>query len=185
MTPTLSAALLPRAGRPPSSPACARRPAVLDRRPLAVKVDNDPAVVPQSGMGKADVVVESPKEACMARFTAIFQSQDAARIGSIRSARIVDKELPVIFDAILFSGGVEPVRQMLYQSEDLSDQVLEQARNGAAFFRDPNIRAPFNLFANTDTLEGRHSEGWNKAPEPTAAWVFSEGAPEAARRPRA
>ncbi len=181
MTPTLSAALLPRepgvsifTGLRPADPA------VLDRRPLAVKVDNDPAVVPQSGMNKADVVVESPKEACMTRFTAIFQSQDAARIGSIRSARIVDKELPVIFDAILaFSGGVEPVRQMLYKSEDLSDQILEQARNGAAFFRDPNIRVPFNLFANTDTLwKVATQKGWNKAPEPTAAWVFSEGAPE-------
>ena len=60
-------------------------PAVLERRPLAVKVDNDPAVIPQSGMGKADIVVESRKEGCLTRFTAIYQSQDAPKIGSVRS----------------------------------------------------------------------------------------------------
>jgi len=153
-------------------------PSVLNRRPLAVKVDNDLAVVPQSGMSKADIVVEHPKEGCMTRFTAIYQSQDAPRIGSIRSARIIDNELPVIFDAILaFSGSVEPVRQMIYKS-DIGSQVLEQARNGSAFYRDPNIRVPFNLFASTETLWNVATQrGWNVAPNPSAAWVFSEGAP--------
>ncbi len=153
-------------------------PTVLNRRPLAVKVDNDLAVVPQSGLSKADIVVEHPKEACMTRLTAIYQSQDAPRIGSIRSARIIDKELPVIFDAILaFSGSVEPVRQMIYKS-DIGGQVLEQARNGGAFYRDPNIRVPFNLFASTETLwKVATQRGWNVAPKPSAAWAFSEGAP--------
>jgi hypothetical protein len=154
-------------------------PSVLERRPIALKVDNDPAVVPQSGFSKADVVVEHPKEGCLTRMTAIYQSQDAPRVGSLRSARLVDVELPVIFDAIIaFSGAVEPVRQALYKS-DIGPQVLEQARNGAAFFRDPNIRVPFNLFANTATIWNIGSQrGWNNAPDPTAAWVFSEGAPE-------
>jgi hypothetical protein len=153
-------------------------PSVLERRPLAIKVDNDPAVVPQSGLNKADVVVEHPKERCMTRFTAIYQSQDSPRVGSIRSARIVDVELPVIFDAILgFSGSVEPVRQMIYKS-DIGKQVLEQARFGGAYFRDKNIRVPFNLFANTDTMwKVATQRGLNTPPKPTAAWVFSEGAP--------
>jgi len=153
-------------------------PSVLNRRPLAVKVDNDLAVVPQSGMSTADIVVEHPKEGCMTRFTVIYQSQDAPRIGSIRSARIIDKELPVIFDAILaFSGSVEPVRQMIYKS-DIGGQVLEQARNGSAFYRDPNIRVPFNLFTSTEILWNVATQrGWNVAPKPSAAWVFSEGAP--------
>ena len=153
-------------------------PAVLNRRPLAIKVDNEPEVVPQSGLNRADIVVEHPKERCMTRFTAIYQSQDAPRVGSIRSARIIDKELPVIFDAILgFSGSVEPVRQMIYKS-DIGGQVLEQARNGAAYFRDPNIRVPFNLFANTETLwKVATQKGMNTPPKPTGAWAFSEGAP--------
>lgn len=153
-------------------------PAVLDRRPLAIKVDNEPEVVPQTGLGKADVVVESSKERCMTRYTAIYQSQDAPRIGSIRSARLVDKELPVIFDAILsFSGAVEPVRQELLKS-DIGDHLLEQARSAGAFFRDPNIAIPFNVFASTAAQwKFAAQKGWNTVPNPTAAWVFSESAP--------
>ena len=152
-------------------------PTVLDRRPLAVKVDNDPAVVPQSGMGKADIVVETRKEGCLTRFTAIYQSQDAPKIGSIRSARLVDVELPVIFDAVLaYSGAVGPVQQKLSNS-DLGGQFILQG-SGGALFRDPNIAVPFNLFANTAAAwKWVAQRGWNTVPEPSAGWVFSEAAP--------
>ena len=152
-------------------------PAVLDRRPLAVKVDNDPAVIPQSGLGKADIVVESRKEGCLTRFTAIYQSQDAPKIGSVRSARLVDIELPVIFDAILaYSGASGPVQQKLSQS-DLGKQFLTQS-SGGALFRDPNIAVPFNLFANTAIgWKVAAQKGWNTTPDPSAGWVFSEAAP--------
>jgi hypothetical protein len=151
---------------------------VLARRPLAIKVSNERSVIPQSGLSKADVVVESRVEFCMTRLAAIFQSQDAPRVGAIRSARLVDVELPVIFDAILaFSGAVGPVREKLYNS-DIGDHILEQALNGPSFIRDPNINVPFNLFANTDTLWATATKrGWNQAPNPTAAWAFSEAAP--------
>jgi len=181
LTPTADPSLLIPARDPSLSPFTGLRPAdpaVLQRRPVALKVDNDPAVVPQSGLDKADVVVESPKEGCKTRFTAVYQSQDATRVGSIRSARLIDLELPVIFDAIMaFSGGVQPVRRMLYDS-DIGDHILEQALNGPAFFRDPNIAVPFNLFADTRTLWNVITKrGWNQAPKPTAAWAFSEAAP--------
>ncbi len=152
-------------------------PAVLDRRPLAVKVDNDPAVIPQTGLGNADIVVETRKEGCLTRFTAIYQSQSAPKIGSIRSARLIDIELPVIFDAILaYSGAVGPVQQKLSQS-DLGRQFLTQS-SGGALFRDPKIAVPFNLFANTEAgWKVVAQKGWNKTPNPSAAWVFSEAAP--------
>jgi hypothetical protein len=153
-------------------------PAVLSRRPLAIKVANERSVIPQSGLSKADVVVESRVEFCMTRITAIYQSQDAPRVGSIRSARLVDVELPVIFDAVLaFSGAVGPVRQKLYKS-DIGDHILEQALNGPSFIRDPNIQVPFNLFANTNTLWNTVTKrGWNKQPSPSAAWAFSDAVP--------
>ncbi len=153
-------------------------PSVLERRPLAIKVANTANVRPQSGLSKADVVVESRIEFNLTRFTVIYQSQDAPRVGSIRSARLIDIELPVIFDAVLcFSGAVQPVREKLYNS-DIGDHILEQALNGSAYFRDPNIPMPHNLFANTATLwQVITQRGWNKRPNPTAAWVFSEAPP--------
>lgn len=156
-------------------------PAVLNRRPLAIKVTNDADAQPKhAGLNKADVVVESRVEYSETRLTAIYQSNDAPRVGPIRSARLIDVELPVIFDAVLaFSGGVEPVRQLLYNS-DFGDHILEQARNGSSFYRDMSVGGlSWNtLFANTATLWNTSTQrGWNVAPKPSAAWAFSEGAP--------
>jgi len=155
-------------------------PGVLQRRPLAIKVANQRSVIPQTGLSKADVVVESRVEFLQTRYTAIFQSQDAPRVGSIRSARLIDVELPDIFDAVLcFSGAVEPVRQKLYHTSDLKDQILEAALNPGAFYRDPHIRVPDNLFAKTSTIwRYIDKRGWNAPPHPTGEWAFSETPPE-------
>ena len=159
-------------------------PGRLQRRPLAIKVANQENVIPQTGLSKADIVVESRVEFNYTRYTAIYQSQDAPRVGSIRSARLIDVELPDIFDAVLcFSGAVEPVRQKLYQTSDLQGQMLEAALNPSAFYRDPDIPVPHNLFADTDILWSYLTKrGHNTPPEPAAAWVFGpapENAPTA------
>ena len=153
-------------------------PSVLQRRPLAIKVANQKSVIPQTGLSLADIVVESLVEFQQTRYTAIYQSQSAPRVGSIRSARLVDLEIPDIFDAILcFSGASEPVRQKLYHTPDLKGQILEQALNPTAFHRDPDIPVPDNLFASTDTLWAYSTrKGWNMPPNPPGGWVFSNSA---------
>ncbi len=150
-------------------------PAVLQRRPLAIKVANQASAIPQSGLSKADIVVESRVEFNQTRYTVLYQSQDAPRVGSIRSARLIDLELPDIFDAVLcFSGAVEPVRQKLYHTPDLEGQVLEQVLNLKAFYRDTNLKPPDNLFADTQTLWSYiDKKGWNTPPKPPGHWVFS------------
>ncbi len=155
-------------------------PAKLQRRPLAIKVANQASAIPQSGLSAADIVVESRVEFNQTRYTAIYQSQDAPRVGSIRSARLIDVELPDIFDAVLcFSGAVEPVRQKLYRTQDLEGQILEQVLNPAAFYRDPNIKVPDNLFADTATIWNYLTKkGWNTPPNPPGGWVFASEPPE-------
>ncbi len=81
-------------------------PANLSRLPVAVKISNFPfAVRPQSGLSLADVVFEHQAEQGLTRFTAIFLQNDAARVGSIRSARFVDTELVPMFGALLVTSG--------------------------------------------------------------------------------
>ncbi len=151
---------------------------VLTRRPLAIKVANTVNVRPQAGLSKADVVIEQRVEFNLTRMTAIFHSQGAERIGSIRSARLPDLEWPVIFDAVLcFSGASTEVRKMIYES-DFKERVLEQALNGPSYFRDPKRSVPHNLFASTTTLWNvAQKRSWNKAPEPKLGWVFDAAAP--------
>ena len=57
---------------------------------MAVKIDNYPAGRPQSGLDKADIVFEEPVEGGITRYAAVFQCQDAALVGPVRSARNID-----------------------------------------------------------------------------------------------
>ena len=64
--------------------------AVPQRPAMAVKIDNYPAGRPQSGLDKADIVFEEPVEGGITRYAAVFQCQDVALVGPVRSARNID-----------------------------------------------------------------------------------------------
>jgi hypothetical protein len=84
-------------------------PSVLNRRPLLIKVSNEsPKVRPQSGLSFADNVWEYQMEGyAQTRFTAVYYSQTPDRVGSVRSARLIDVEnLVDMYGGILvYSGG--------------------------------------------------------------------------------
>src|SRR5207249_1668986 len=73
----------------------------LHTRPLVVKVANDPAARPQSGMAQADLVLEIPVEGGITRYALVFQSQDPAKVGPVRSARQSDLNYLSALHAIL------------------------------------------------------------------------------------
>ncbi len=83
-TSTVPAPACPLTGVPAPGGSVPQRPA------MAVKIDNYPAGRPQSGLDKADVIFEEPVEGGITRFAAVFQCQDAALIGPVRSARNID-----------------------------------------------------------------------------------------------
>jgi hypothetical protein len=72
---------------------------------LSVKIDNAPAARPQSGLNNADLVFECLVEGGMSRFLAVFQSQRAAELGPIRSARPVDGALLRALHGGIFAQG--------------------------------------------------------------------------------
>ncbi|MBL8056674.1 MAG: DUF3048 domain-containing protein [Anaerolineales bacterium] len=81
-------------------------PALLNRIPVAVKITNFPlSARPQWGLSLADVVFEHLAEAGLTRFTAVYLGNDAAKVGSIRSARFIDAELAPMFQAVLVTSG--------------------------------------------------------------------------------
>jgi hypothetical protein len=78
----------------------------VNRLPIAAKISNFPySVRPQSGLSLADLVFEHLAEAGLTRFTAVFLQNDAAKIGSIRSARYIDTEIAPMFGAMLVTSG--------------------------------------------------------------------------------
>jgi len=93
-------------------------PAMLNRRPLMVRVGNDPGARPQVGLDQADVVYEELVEWWVTRFTAIYLGQDPQMIAPIRSARLINLYLTPQYQGVLLnSGGSDPVRWELSQSD--------------------------------------------------------------------
>jgi Protein of unknown function (DUF3048) N-terminal domain/Protein of unknown function (DUF3048) C-terminal domain len=81
-------------------------PALLNRRPLAIKVSEFPRRVrPQDGLSFADLVFEHYAEAGVSRMTAIFLGNDSPKVGSIRSARLIDLVLTESYQAMLVTSG--------------------------------------------------------------------------------
>ncbi|MGH2538439.1 MAG: DUF3048 domain-containing protein [Candidatus Promineifilaceae bacterium] len=92
-------------------------PSLLERRPIAIKISNLARVRPQAGIGSADLLFEHLTEGGITRFTAVFYTHDANKVGSVRSARFVDLDLPLIFDAAFaYSGSASQVKALLRAS---------------------------------------------------------------------
>jgi hypothetical protein len=151
-------------------------PALLKRRPLAVKISNAPNIVrPQAGIGQADLVFEHITEGRLTRFTAVFWTNTPARVGSIRSARLLDLEIATIYDAIFaFSGASYGVREKIMKSP-FADRALEGVTVGPpVFYRDDSIEVPHNMFGSPDALWKRATEkGVNMPPKALGGMMFS------------
>ncbi|MEX2161186.1 MAG: DUF3048 domain-containing protein [Anaerolineales bacterium] len=84
-------------------------PAILDRRPVAVKISNYPrSVRPQWGLSLADIVYEYYHNNDLTRFYAIFYGQRPALVGPIRSGRMFDSLLTEIYQDILVFASADP-----------------------------------------------------------------------------
>jgi len=143
----------PLTGLPITDPAVAARPA------LVVKIDNNKAARPQSGLITADIVFEEIIEV-QTRFAAVFHSQGADPVGPIRSGRTQDISLLGSLNRPLFlwSGGNANVTRDIRASDfiNLSAQIGDVYR-GAGFFRSDQRSNPHDLYAST-------TAAWTLAP---------------------
>jgi hypothetical protein len=133
---------------------------VPQRPALAVKIGNDQASRPQSGLDQADIVYEEMAEGGITRYMAVFQCQEAPLLGPVRSVRWDDwNMLQQYGHAILaYSGGINP-----WMSEAASLPWIYNA-NGSiyptanAFYRynsstlPASQGAPYNYYSSTAAL---------------------------------
>jgi hypothetical protein len=154
---------------------------VLERRPLAVKISNFPPIVrPQAGLSYADVVFEHLSEAGLTRLTAVFLSKGVEKVGSIRSARLIDLEIPAMFKAMFaYSGASGGVKQRIQES-DFFDRVISPDFGDAGFVRIPSEGKAYEhtLFSDTQSLwEIAEERGLNERQD-LSGWTFSDEPPE-------
>ena len=168
------------AGRNPLTGEEVADPDDLDRRPIAVKLSNAPAdyTRPQAGLNDADLIFEHWTEGSVTRFTAIFYDTVAPNVGPVRSARLIDIELPAMYDAMLaFSGASVGVNQRLNAS-DFSDRLLRAAEPG--FYRTGDTTKPFEhtLYIRlADLWAAVEAKGLNNAPHFGTFNAFTEEPP--------
>jgi hypothetical protein len=139
---------------PPACPLTGRSApgGKIPHRPvLAVKIENLPEARPQAGLDRADIVYEEPVEGGITRFIALFQCNDAAKVGPIRSGRTTDPEILVQYGKppLAYSGGANLVRKAIDRAglTDISEPEAPQA-----YTRDPARVAPHDLFSSTAKL---------------------------------
>ncbi len=147
-------------GRPPDRPA------------VAVKIGNNPAARPQSGISRADIVFEVPIEGAITRFIAVFQCRGASRVGPVRSTRWVDVQLleQLGHPIFGFAGGINPDRALVASSPLFDADFF---RHYDLYHRNPSQLAPNNLYVATSSLWRLDS---SKTPPP-ALFHYSVNAP--------
>ncbi len=140
-TPTLATTPLPTVTHPPGiNPLTGlpvADPAVLQRRPLMVRIGNDVgARQSQVGLNSADIVYEEITEWWVTRFTAIFLANTPNAVGPVRSARLINIQLaPQYQGALANSGGSDPVRWEISQAPITN---LDEYYHPSPYFYRPN-----------------------------------------------
>ncbi len=156
-------------------------PAALQRRPLAIKVSNYPPLVrPQAGLSAADLVFEHYAEGGVTRFTAVFYGHDADLVGSVRSGRLIDLEIPKMYDAAFaYSGASGPVR-LLFRDSPFFDRIISPDFGHDGFYRRPDPNKAFEHTLFTDTLFLRNiltNRGLNTPPDFQNGMTFAPDSP--------
>jgi hypothetical protein len=120
-------------------------PALLLRRPIAVKVANFPRNArPQAGLSKADILFEWYTEFGDTRFMGLFYGQNAAKVGPIRSLRIQDFSFLPLYNAVLvYIAGYAPVIQRMNIMGIEGVQELGVGSNGAMWRDDDTVNGVF------------------------------------------
>jgi hypothetical protein len=123
----------------------------LGRPAVAVKIDNDPAAMPQFGLGAADMVVELRVEG-ISRFIGLFHSRDVGTVGPVRSARTSDPDLLAAFGRPIaaWSGGNDTVVRIMRDTPWV--QNLHHDGLPGAYRREHSRRAPHNLLVDVPQL---------------------------------
>lgn len=116
-------------------------PALLDRRPIVIKVENLPREHrPQWGLSLADLVFEYYTEFGATRFAAVFYGSDAERVGPIRSGRFFDVNVVQMYKGVFVYGSAYvDVQTRFIDSDFVGRLILETTNSCPALCRtDPN-----------------------------------------------
>ena len=144
-------------------------PTLLDRKLIAVKIDNSTNAQPQSGIEEADAIIELLVESGWTRFIALFLESDTEWLGPIRSVRPTDSTVIAPLNGVIqMSGG-----QQWIQRKVTGDGVpLIGEVESPVTMRWNERNRPHNLYVDTTEVRN-HAEarGLDQTPpQPLFEW---------------
>jgi Protein of unknown function (DUF3048) N-terminal domain/Protein of unknown function (DUF3048) C-terminal domain len=181
----------PSAGGPITLPVASTAPAVWPLRgtpapsadaarvrPIVVKVPNDVAARPQTGLADADLIIEIPVEGGLTRLAVVFQSKDPARVGPVRSARQSDLNfLSVLHPILAHVGASEQVTKLVRDASKTAGFVdIDEFEHPEAFERTTDRVAPYNAYTSAAKLRGAAGGAGNDKVD-VGALGFGDAAP--------
>ena len=147
--------------------------ATVDRKPLLIKIDNAPAARPHYSINQADMVFEIIVEGGITRLAAVFHAQDPAQIGSVRSARLVDRTLTQMVKGALVYSGTSAHALGLISSDVKEGKYVElSADHEQGYFRVNFRAAPYNLFTSAASQRENLKKIGAETSKDVPKWAF-------------
>ncbi len=182
----------------------------MNRKPLAILVNNHVQARPHYGLSKADLVYEAVAEGGITRFLAFFHAQDVDQVGPVRSARVyhldwaaevnswfahwggsyMDADDKANIDNPNYNFTCDPEADSYAYINELGVPSLDRAWLGdTAYWRDNSRNVAMEHTGYTSTQKLWH-EAPNRYPEPGwrefrdfERWLFKVDAEEFERGP--
>lgn len=153
------------------------KPEVLEKRPIAVMVENYWEARPQSGLDKADVVYEILAEGGITRFLVIYQQNDAAEIGPVRSVRPYFVQRALEYDPMYAHVGASTLAEQFIKKSGILD-FDEKIIGTAGYWRSTDRKAPHNAYTSTEKLRAYASDKGYKKKVHVPAFLFLKAGEE-------
>lgn len=152
-------------------------PSVMQRSALSVKVDNSPAALPQSGLNKADIVTDALVEGGLTRLLVTYQSQDAALVGPIRSARPVDAALLRQLGGGIFAYSGAAAGEIAPVKAESTAKLVSFDSGISAFKQLPGHPVPYQVYASTNDLYAAGEKANASTNPPKPIFTYSSTVP--------
>lgn len=125
-----------------------------EKRPVYVKIDNNPSARPHYGISRADLVYEWLVEGLTTRLAAVFQSQRPNVIGAVRSVRMTDRPVLASLDAALVysGGGPEELMAVNYDAA-VAHRYVDLGPSYGWGHRVDTRPSPYNFFTTYSAIE--------------------------------
>ncbi|HJU81469.1 MAG TPA: DUF3048 domain-containing protein [Acidimicrobiia bacterium] len=137
----------------------------VNRRVIGVKIDNAAPARPQSGIEKADAVIELMVEGGLSRMMALYLESDTDFLGPVRSVRPTDALVEALGVTVGISGGQPWIADML--ATEGVPFIRESQVKPPIMFRIADRPAPHNLYTATAELRAEADRrGYANAPPP-------------------